>query len=172
MCDVRAWLPEIKNNHPKPTDTSSQQQASRNGLSQHLIPCLASHRNTPLDPLSRGEIPPLTPFITNKKSAFQNSPLERGGGCVTPKHCFLKSKQPPEAKKHHISKQQQNHLCPCRALHRNTPLNPLSRGEVLHAINRLLLMRKQYLESPLFERGRGCVTPAHCLLNPKQPPEA
>ena len=34
-------------------------------------------------------------------------------------------KQPPEAKKHLLTKQQQKHLSPARNLHRNTPLNPL-----------------------------------------------
>ena len=43
-----------------------------------------------------------------------------------------------------------------RVLPSHTPQSPLERG-VIHAINRLLLMRKQYFESPLFERGRGCV---------------
>ena len=64
----------------------------------------------------------------------------------------------------------------------HTPSSPLERGN-LHAINYLLLIRKQYLktslhnfpisnkkqasEPPLFERGRGCVTPAHSLLKSK-----
>ena len=35
-----------------------------------------------------------------------------------------------EAKKHHISKQQQKHFNPHRPPHHNTPLYPLSRGEI------------------------------------------
>ena len=80
VCDVCAQLPEIKNIHLKPTDTSSQQQAFRNCISQHLIPCRASHHNTPLSPLSRGENITLKPLIIKQKTAYQTSPLERGGG--------------------------------------------------------------------------------------------
>ena len=48
------WRPctatQTKNNHPKPTDTSSP-----NSSKKHFIPIRTPHRNTPLDPLSRGE---------------------------------------------------------------------------------------------------------------------
>ena len=66
--------------------------------------------------------------ITKQNPASQTSPLERGRGCVTPVHSHLKPKQTPEANKQHLKKQQQKH--PNRAPHRNTPLHPLSRGEI------------------------------------------
>ncbi len=71
--------------------------------SQYLNLCRASHHNTPLCPLSRGEIPSLTPFFTYKKTAPQNSPLERGRGCVTPKHSFLKTKTVTEADRYRLA---------------------------------------------------------------------
>ena len=52
------------------------------------------------------------------------------------------------------------------ASHRYTPLNPLLRGETLYS-NLLLPRRKQHPKLPSGE-GRGCVTPEHSLLNPKQ----
>ena len=157
MCDARARLPKIKNIHPKPTDTSSQQQASRNGLSQHLIPCRASHRNTPLNPLSRGENITLKPLITKQKAVFK-SPLLRGAGV-----CDVCA-QLPEIKNIHLkptdtSSQQQafrnglsQHPIPCRASHHHTPLNPLSRGESYNTTNLSLPTRKQHLKSPLLRK--------------------
>ena len=136
--------------------------------SQYLNLCRASLRNTPLCPLSRGETAPLTPFITNKKSAFQNSPLERGRGCVTPKHSFLKTKTVTEADRYRLSKQQQNHFNPSRALLHNTPLCPLSRGEIPHSqtahyqqensISTRLYPERKKLEPPTYlseKRNKG-----------------
>ena len=131
--------------------TKATTEADRYHLSKqqqnHLCPSRALLRNTPLcplsrgetpplkpfitnkktvsqSPLSRGEIPPLTPFITYKKTAPQNSPLERGRGCVTPEHSHLKTKTVTEADRYRLSKQQQKHLYPSRAPHRHPPFIP------------------------------------------------
>ena len=61
----------------KPT---SRNTSSPNSSKNHLNPARASHRNTPLHPLSRGEISHHKPLITKKKSPSKISPLERGGG--------------------------------------------------------------------------------------------
>ena len=85
--------------HLKPkTSTEAQQTPPQ----KHLIPNLAPHRNTPLHPLSRGETNTLKHLIPNKKAVSQNSPLERGWGCVTSEHSHLKPKQPPETNKQHL----------------------------------------------------------------------
>ena len=135
----------------------------------YLIPIRASHHNTPLYPLSRGETSHSTHSLPTK-SSIQISPLERGRGYVTYAHRHLNQKQPPKANRHHLTKQQQNHLNPPRVSHRNTPLYPLSRGETTHPIHSL--PTKNSIQISPLERGRGCVTPAHSLPNQKQPPEA
>ena len=58
VCHARALPPENQSGHPKPKkhDPTKQQQ-------NHLTPTRASHHNTPLNPLSRGETS--TPQITH-----------------------------------------------------------------------------------------------------------
>ena len=67
-------------------------EVDRHHLKNHLIPHHVPHRNTPLYPLSRGETS--TSQITHyqQESSARTSPLERGRGCVTSAHSFLKSK--------------------------------------------------------------------------------
>ena len=67
--------------HPKPTDNTLQHQASRNCIPQPICLCRNFHRNTPLNPLSRGETSPIKPLIINKKAAPE-PPLSRGAGGV------------------------------------------------------------------------------------------
>ena len=50
------------------------------------------------------QTPPQKHLITNKNPASQNSPLERGRGCVTSEHSHLKPKQTPETNKPHLKK--------------------------------------------------------------------
>ena len=79
VCDAQVQFPEIKSIHPKPTDTSSLHQVSRNGFPQHLYPCRASHRNTPLNPLSRGEASHSNLSLSNKNQ-HPNLPSREGSG--------------------------------------------------------------------------------------------
>ena len=86
--------------------------------------------------------------------------------------CDVRSQPPkPKAVTQNLTdntspKQQQKHFTPTPAPHRHTPLNPLSRGE--STLYNCLITKKETASqlSPL-ERGRGCVTSAHSLLNPK-----
>ena len=80
------------------------------------------------------------------ESSIQNSPLERGWGCVTSAHSLPNQKHPPEANKPHLKKQQQKH--PNRAPHRNTPLTPQS--------NNSLSNRKQHPKLPSREGPGVC----------------
>ena len=130
VCDVRAQLPKIKAVTRSLTDNTLQYQASRNCIPQPLDPCRDPHRNTPLNPLSRGETS--TPQTTHyqKETSISNLPSREGQGV-----CDVRAQLPkiksihPEAKKHLLTKQQQKHLIPHRAPHRNTPLkSPLKRG--------------------------------------------
>ena len=73
-------------------------------------------------------------------------------------HRHLKSKTltktqqiPPPNTKPNFSK----HLIPCRASHRNTPLHPLSRGEISHS-KLSLPTRKQHLNLPSREGSGVC----------------
>ena len=63
--------------HPKPTDNTLQYQASRNCIPQPLDPCRDPHRNTPLNPLSRGETSHSTHSLPTKKQ-LQNLPSREG----------------------------------------------------------------------------------------------
>ena len=120
MCDPRAKPPQTQNGHPKPKKHHLAKQRQK-----HFNPHRAPHRNTPLNPLSRGETS--TPQTTHyqKETSISNLPSQEGQGGVTSVHSFLKPKRSPEAKKHLLTKQQQNNLCPHCTLHR-TPLYPLS----------------------------------------------
>ena len=183
VCHVRAQLPQIKCKHPKPTNTTLPN-------SSKIIASQPAHLTIthPLIPSQEGNLKLHKSLITKKKAPSQNSPLERGRGCVTHVHSHPNQMQtlkadrhhpkkllkptnrtspyhttnhslprrkhhpktplsrgaggvsrpstatsnqmlPPEANKRHISKQQKNNLIPARTPHRNTPLNPLSRGE-------------------------------------------
>ena len=95
----------------------------------YLIPIRASHHNTPLYPLSRGETSHSTHSLTNEKRSIQISPLERGRGCVTSVHSLLKSKQPPQANRHHLIKQQQNSSSQPAPLTITHPLIPSQEGK-------------------------------------------
>ena len=62
VCDIRAQLPKIKSNHPKPRNTSSPNSSKINSSQPaHLT---ITH---PFNPLSRGESPRHKSLITNKK---------------------------------------------------------------------------------------------------------
>ncbi len=140
--------------------TRSRQILPRNiklDLSQYLSLCRASHHNTPLHPLSRGETPPLKPFIANKKTASQLSPLERGGGCVMFAHSFLKTKATTRSRQilpRNIKLDLSQYLSLCCTSHRNTPLYPLSRGETSHHKPLITKKKAPSKTSPL-ERGGG-----------------
>ena len=96
-----------------------------------------------------------------QKPASQNSPLERGRGCVTPRHSFLNPKAVTEADRYCLATPNTSingfskHLIPCRASHRNTPLHPLSRGEISHS-KLSLPTRKQHLNLPYREGSGVC----------------
>ena len=67
VCDVCTQPPKIKSNHPMP----------RNTTSQYLFPNRAPLRNTPLNPLSRGEAD--TPQTNHyQQEPSPQSPLSRG----------------------------------------------------------------------------------------------
>ena len=142
-------------------------------LSQYLSLCRALLHNTPFNPLSRGETPPLTPFITNKKSAFQNSPLERGRGCVTPVHNHLKTKTVTEADRYRLAilspiySNNSAYAAPFSITH---PLIPSQEGKY-HTQNSHYQQENSISISPL-ERGWGCVTSAHSHLKTKTVTEA
>ena len=92
--------------------------------------------------------------IIKQNPASQNSPLERGRGCVTSAHSLPNQKQTPETNKPHLKKQQQKH--PNRAPHRNTPLHPQS--------NNSLSNRKQHPKLPSREGPGVC----HAQAQPPQ----
>ena len=87
-----------------------------------------------------------------RRKHHQKPPLLRGAGgchaCAQPPKtkATTQSRQiPPHYTKHKkylLSKQQQKHLILSRTPHRNTPLNPLSRGEISHH-KPLIINKKQ-----------------------------
>ena len=90
VCHAQALPPQTKNKHPKPTNRTSKN----------------SSKNIPTAPLTVTH-----PLLPNQKtnyqtkSSIQNSPLERGGGCVTPEHSLLLQKHSPKDKKYLLAKQ-------------------------------------------------------------------
>ena len=93
-----------------------------------------------------------------QETSTRTSPLERGWGCVTPGHSLLKSKTSTQNPRNTTSpNSSKNHLNPARAPHRDTPLHPLSRGEISHHKPLITKNIAPSKISPL-ERGGGCVT--------------
>ena len=102
--------------------------------------------------------------ITKQNPVSQTSPLERGRGCVTSEHSHLKPKQTPETNKPHLKKTPHPKPRPSPS---HTPLSPLKRGNKHN--NPLIIKQKAVSQISPLERGRGCVTPVHSHLKPKQP---
>ena len=97
--------------------------------------------------------------------------LQRGRGCVTSRHCHLKSKAatqsrqiPPRSTKflETVFRNPSTHAAPLTVTH---PLIPSREGNHPHSTYSLP-KRTQLPISPL-ERGRGCVTPEHSYLKIK-----
>ena len=88
-----------------------------------------SPSRTPQSPLKRGNLHATNHSLPTRKQR-PNLPSREGSGVCDPR-----AKPPqtqnghPKPKKHHLAKQRQKHFSPHRTSHRNTPLNPLSRGE-------------------------------------------
>ena len=140
----------IQSNHPNTRNTTPP-----NSSKNQLNPTRTSHHNTPLDPLSRGETTPQSTY-SQQETSTRTSPLERGWGCVTSVHSHKKIKNiHPKPKKYHPSKQQQNHLIPCRTSHHNTPLDPLSRGESKTPQSTYYQQETSTQTSPLERGGLG-----------------
>ena len=101
----------------------------------NLCPARAPLRHTPLNPLSRGETYHSIPTLSRRK-LHPNLPSREGTGV-----CDIRA-QPPKIKASTQSSKNttspnnsKNHLIPNRTSHRNTPLDPLSRGESYHPTN-------------------------------------
>ena len=94
-----------------------------------------SYCHTPLNPLSRGEYQyTINSSSSKKKNSISTSPLERGRGCVTSAHSCLNQKQSLTFDRYffaslNATKNFEKYICLNRVSYRNTPLNPLSRGE-------------------------------------------
>ena len=125
---------------PKAVTQSLRNTSSPNrskNISPHTAPLTITH---PSIPSREGNPTRHKSLITNKKTAFQTSPLERGWGCVTSVHSFLKSKATTQSRQilhnstnnnkcnisQQLSKNISPHAAPLTVTH---PLNPLSRGE-------------------------------------------
>ena len=149
MCDVRAQLPKIKSNYPKPRNTSSPN--SGKNISSHTTPLTVTH---PLIPSQEGKHPHHKPLITNKKAASQISPLERGRGCVTPEHSHLKPKavtqSPRNTSSSNSSKNTSTHTAHLTITH---PSIPSQEGKHTHS-NHSLPTRKQRQNLP-YREGPG-----------------
>ena len=133
---------------------------------EYLCLIRTSRRNTPLNPLSRGETS--TPQITHyqQENSIQISPLERGWGCVTPKHSHRKTKavtQSQETQPHQtVAKSISSQPAPLSITH---PFIPSLEGKP-HTQPIHYQQKSNFKISPL-ERGRGCVTPKHSYLKSK-----
>ena len=107
-----------------------------------------------------------------KKNNIQFSPLQRGWGCVTPTHSYLKIKsnhqKPTNATSPNSRKNNSNYAAPLTVTH---PLKPLS-GTGKHPRHKPLIIKKNAASNLPSREGRGCVTPEHSLLLQKHPPEA
>ena len=100
VCHAQAQPPTPKAITRSPRNTSSTNSSKI--ISSYAALLTVTH---PSNPLSRGEINTLKHLIPNKKQASQTSPLERGGGCVTPEHSLLLQKHSPKDKKYLLAKQ-------------------------------------------------------------------
>ena len=80
--------------------------------------------------------------------------LQRGRGCVTPAHNYLKSKATTLSRQKPPHQTAAKHLIPARAPHHNTPLNPLSRGETSTPQISHYQQKSNFKTSPL-KRGQG-----------------
>ena len=99
VCHVRAQLPQIKCYHTKPRNATSPNSSKI--ISSQPAPLTVTH---PSIPSQEGKPPHHKPLITKQKAVPQNSPLERGWGCVTFEHSHFKPKHPPKANKPHLKK--------------------------------------------------------------------
>ena len=122
--------PEQSHLKPKTVTQSPRNTTSPNSgknTSAHTAPLTVTH---PSIPSREGKPPHHKPLITNKKATPEPPRPKEGSGVCDPR-----AKPPqtqnghPKPKKHHLAKQRQKHFSPHRTSHRNTPLNPLSRGE-------------------------------------------
>ena len=95
VCHVRAQPPKPKTSTRSPTNSTSPNSSKNTSI--FAAPLTVTH---PSIPSQEGKPPHHKPLITKKKTASQNSPLERGRGCVTPVHSHLKPKQPLKPNRH------------------------------------------------------------------------
>ena len=150
------------------TDTSSP-NSSRN-ISSYAALLSVTH---PFIPSQEGKQPRHLSLITNKKIAFQTSPLGEGSGVCHACAQLLNSKQSLEADRYHFS----SNLDKCSSspnssnmlletVSRNTstqtaslsvthPFNPLSRGEIPHTTHSLST-KKQHSNLPSGEGSGVC----------------
>ena len=163
---------QIKNIHPKPTDTSSKNSSSQSALLTITHPLIPSREGNPTHH---------NPLIFNKKATFPISPLERGRGCVTSAHRHSNQKQPLKANRYfcatlntrnttspNSSKIISNQSAHLTVTH---PFIPSQEGNSTHHTPLISNKKATFPISPL-ERGWGCVTYAHSHPNQKHPPEA
>ena len=138
---------QIKNNYPKPRNTSSKNSSNQTA---HLI---ITH---PLIPSQEGNPTHHKPLITNKNAASQTSPLEKGRGCVTPKHSFLKSKVVTQSPRNTTSPNSSKNTSTQTAhLTITHPFIPSQEGKI-NTPNPSLPTRKQH-PKPSLSRGAGGV---------------
>ena len=173
VCDVCAQPQKIQSSHPKPRKTSSP-NSSKN-ISTHTAPLTVTH---PSSPSREGNPTRHKSLITNKKTAFQTSPLERGGGCVTSAHSFLKSKASTQSRQilhnstnnnkcnisQQLSKNISPHAAPLTVTH---PSIPSQEGNPPHHQTSHFQIKKPHPNLPVPERGRRCVTSKHSYPNQK-----
>ena len=123
------------------TGTSGPALKVRIKKTQHLPFARPIYHNSPIVvyfsahlifPTGKEAAPSPPPPFFNKKDSISISPLERGRGCVTPVHSFLKSKATTRSQETPPHQTGAKHLTPCRASRCNTPLYPLSKGEDPH----------------------------------------
>ena len=134
---------------------------------EYLCLIRTSHRNTPLNPLSGTGKPHTQPIHYQQENSTKISPLERGRGCVTPKHSHRKTKattQSQETRPHQtVAKSISSQPAPLSVTHPSIP--SLGRGNL--TLNPLIIKNKAASKTSPLERGQGCVTPEHSLLKSK-----
>ena len=110
-----------------------------------------------------------------QKTAPQNSPLERGRGCVTPRHSFLKTKAVTEADRYRLatlSPIYSNTSTYAALLTVTHPFVPSQEGNSQHP-KPLTTNKKQAPEPPRPKEGSGvCYAQAKPPKNQKHPPKA
>ena len=141
------------------TDTSSP-NSSKN-ISSYAALLSVTHPFIPSQEGKHNTIPP----ITNKKTASK-SPLWRGGGGVSRLRTASQNQKQSLTFDRYLlaplnpTNLAEEYLCLIRTSRRNTPINPLSRGETSTPQITHYQQENSIKISPL-ERGQGCVTPEH-----------